>query len=198
MWKTIQQTPSTTPNQTFHNSFNAMNCDVCWFVDWLIGAAAQLFSFNPLNQFNKPINKTKLFWFVLNWWLIGVDERLSCCCGAPVNWWNQLSFSWPGGLSQTNISSNQLFNRASAGEEKFNLIPFTYRGGATALGHRWQREVAAELLSLISLNSIKSFNSCLLSAALPFFFFCFIHLINWGCLLAFALLGGAIGWPTSP
>ena len=28
--------PSTTPNQTFHNSFNALNCDVWWFVDWLL------------------------------------------------------------------------------------------------------------------------------------------------------------------
>ena len=39
-------------------------------------------SFNQLYQFNQTnqTNQTFLIW--LSWWLIGVDERLSCCCGA--------------------------------------------------------------------------------------------------------------------
>ena len=57
----------------------------------------------------------------------------------------------------------------------------------SCLGPRWQREVAAELLSLISLNSIKSFNSCLLSAALSLLFLLlhlFDFMIVWCCCLS--------------
>ena len=72
----------------------------------------------------------------------------------------------------------------------FNSIPFLHhaqrvkrngvdwracRADEISLVRRLQREVAAELLSLISLNSIKSFNSCLLSAALSLFCFCLIE-----------------------